>query len=242
MLVMLSAACRVFASEVSPQPVVIKQISLVFSVLGWDGEIKNLGYLKNNHLTPLKVSEFTPSAYYSYAGPAKMDLYMTDDRSASATVDKMEDKPVGSVVFDPELKRAMVLLSKTSEGYASVVIPVDRDKFPAGQARFQNLSSKPVSILCNKKTLVTIAPGEVKWVKPDDKNILDADMAYYDSDRWVKLERNYFPILQTQQTMIFFLKSGSDFFKTANGASVGGDIQVLTLRFPLLEAGENSKP
>lgn len=233
--VLLCTGCSVFATELPVEPVAANSVSVDFSVVGWGGEIKNLAYLNKNRLIRLGVAEFVPSTYYSYAGPAKMDLYRMDD-AAVASVDALKDRRVGSVTFDPELKKATVLLSKMGDGYAAIVIPADTEKFPVGQARLQNLSSKSVSILCNKRTLVTIGPGEVQWVKPDDKSILDADMAYQESDRWVRFERSYFPVLKTQQTAIFFLKSDSNFFKTANGASVGGGVQVLTLRFPLGEA------
>lgn len=205
------------------------QVSVDFTVVGWDSDVSGLAYQQKGAEKPLKIPEFQRSQVYHYTGPQEMGIYAANAKPVAPGVDpKGAETPVAIVRFEPGMTSVTILLAKSAAGYDSIVIPDDVGNFPVGQARLQNLSRYPVAVRFNQREPFALKPGEIRFVDPAGL-ILDSEMAYNKDGAWVSLPRSYIPVPSGHQTAIFFLQSDAGYFKTVDGRGTG-DLQITTLR------------
>ena len=220
----LTGACVAFFAQTVSAETGPDTVSVEFTVLGWSGEIKDLGYKTGGSLKPLQIPAYVRSPVFKYAGPATMDLYSMDAPSS--------DKPkvVGTVTFTPGAKRFTVLIgSNGGGGYVTGAAVDDTDKFPLGHARFCNLTPVKVLMRLNKKNITILEAGKMEIVAPrEDQMILVTETAFDRNGTWVRANDDFVGVPPDMQTSVFFLSSTDAHFKSLDG--VARAMQMVILR------------
>jgi hypothetical protein len=215
---------------VSPAP---EHVDIKFTLVGWGQEIANLEYrtsgsIKKTGVIPL----FTRSKKFEYSGPAALEFYREPADGEKKTTEK--NRVVATATIPSGLKRAMILMAPQGDRYQAMVVPDDLDSVPGGQALVMNLCDTPIAIRTNKTDVFTLAPGAGKLVSPGTKSLLllQMEVGVQENSVWKKSDNCFLPLPPAYQTVVFFLKSDSDYFKDVDGRVIK-PTQMVVLREPV---------
>lgn len=181
-----------------------KHVVLEFTLAGFSSTVTNLAYRQGGKFNRVVVPEYERSPDMKYEGPPLLEFYRLPQ---TVTPDAPPPPVVASVLLDPAIKKATLLLVPIRGGkYEVVVIPDDIGTFPVGQALLINFTRRNLALRCNGAAPFTLAPREQRFT-PGDGRKLDAELAEERNGRWKRIQRNFVPVLPDQQTIIVFIKN-----------------------------------
>jgi hypothetical protein len=201
-------------------------VSINFTVIGWGQAITGLKYKNGAKFTDFgTIPLFEKSRRFKYTGPSQLQIF-----NATPAQDKSgKETPVAVAQIPAGMTRAMILIAPQGPNYQCIVIPDDMATIPAGQAMVMNLSPQPLGIRGNTDAPFLLKQRESKLLRPGKQELLQLDVNQQEGTEWKKIRNFFLPLPSTCQTMIFFLKSDSDYFKNIDGR-VSKPIQTVVLR------------
>lgn len=215
------------------------QVNIKLTFVGWGQEIDGLKYRQSGSLKDIGVIPlFTRSKAFDYSGPAVIEFYK-EGLKIGTKKPSDKDAVVATATIPAGLKRVMILLSAQGDRYQALVVPDDLDSVPAGQALVMNLCDTPIAIRTNKSETFSLAPGGGKLVRPGTKSalLLQMEVGVQLNSVWTKTDNCFLPLPSGYQTVVFFLRSDSAYFKDVDGRLLK-PMQMIVLREPV----ESSAP
>lgn len=235
-LLLFLACIAICFGQTPPATPAPEHVDIKFTLVGWGQEITGLDYrtsgsLKKTGAIPL----FTRSKPFEYSGPATLQFYREPAAGEKPLPEK--DRVVATANIPPGLKRAMILMTPQDDRYQVLVVPDDLDSVPGGQALVMNLCDTSIAIRTNKTDVFTLSPRAGKLVSPGTKSVLllQMEVGVQEGSAWKKSDNCFLPLPPAYQTVVFFLKSDSDYFKDVDGRVIK-PTQMVVLREPVEQA------
>lgn len=205
---------------IAPIPVFGQQskestISVGFQMVGWaDDAIEGVTYQQGDSLEELVIPSWRRSDDYAYRGPATVNFYLGKD---------LEAGPIASVKLQPGIPHYTIMMLSQGGQYRAVAIPDDAEHSPVGKARVINFSRYQIALQANGENVAVLQPREQVIVAPNtENNLLKVKMAYEADGEWTNGGLRRYVISERQQTMIFYVSTQADFFKSGTGATGEG--------------------
>lgn len=217
-------------------------VDIKFTLVGWGSQITDLEYRNSGSFKKLgEIPLFKRSESYEYSGSSSLEFYREPVPGEKKVPDK--DRVVATAAIPAGLKRVMILLAPQGDHYGALVVPDDLDSVPPGQALIMNLCDSNIAIRTNKTETFPLSPGSSKLVGPGKKSLLllQMEVGVQQDSVWKKSDSCFLPLPTGYQTMIFFLKSDSDYFKDMDGR-VLKPTQMIVFREPVETPAQSATP
>ena len=217
-LLLFLAGLSLAFGQTPPATPAPEHVNIKFTLVGWGQEITGLEYRSSGSLKKTgAIPLFTRSKPIEYSGPAALQFFREPAADEKSSQEK--DRVVATASIPTGLKRAMILMTPQNDRYQTLVVPDDLDSVPGGQALVMNLCDTSIAIRTNKTDVFTLAPRASKLVRPGTKSLLllQMEVGVQENSVWKKSDNCFLPLPPAYQTVIFFLKSDSDYFKDVDG-------------------------
>jgi len=216
-------------------------ISVNYTVVGWGQEISGLKVRMGTGFQELGVIPlFDKGREFKYVGSNKMELFSQTPKLSHVAGKPPVELPVATVEIPSGMPRVMILLAPKGDGYQAIVVPDDLASVPAGQALVMNLCQQPLGIKANQEAPFKLGLRQSKLLRPGDRALMHLDVYSQAGEAWDKVNNFFLPLPPTYQTIVFFFKSDSDYFKNVDN-KITDSVQMIVLRHDL-KAGSAATP